>query len=654
MHTKSLDAPSRTPDEKASRPEASASGRLTNLFESLDIEEPSDTFLNFESSSEQPATSNPQSRYTVNQAPDLEEVHFAVHCLFNDLDNIRRYLQQVWTGCKQGAFDLVAASITTNTAIDFARCLEEDYIETFPSHTSFETHVNVLYMQVSYANGYDPGFKERPDDEMNFAIYREAETMLFPTYMLLSSFMDVIEPGSLPVYKPGHFGVHEPASERAPKSSRDRFREDKVVLLETLPDFCVFAQMPGSIPAEDELTRGVREMVKRKEVPIWLTFAAQVFLDIHHTLREQVGIGIHDLIKSASYAGNNIEGVLEFHNNLRIENWPRSNDRVLHQILDLITDWVKTDVVQDARIKLTRRSGFQPPPTESFQLLKRHPLYCGLLSYSIKALVQEASITFVNAWGSVVYSAHLYNALRQEKLISGTWQDMDLALLMHRTKDIFVGDFPRSIEDCAKRFSLAMGVSPTMMANNRRQAGLKVSKSGPRHLNDISPVSAMFKARYCGNECRTKLSPDDVDSILKKYIDGDGDDDSDSEWTTPKIEINVPEEPTPAPPNRERRTQKSRKRRRRTQPSARTGVAIGDDLREIFGPGYLTRKNQLPFIVEYLLYTAVQTKNLGGMLVSKKKDVVTSKLLLRAAAAMREMLEAGAGAIELKMLQTQF
>jgi hypothetical protein len=141
---------------------------------------------------------------------------------------------------------------------------------------------------------------------MNFAVYEDAERILFTTYLGLASFNDIIEPGILPVYKPGHCGVYDFRSDRASKSSRDEFREDKVVRLGILPGFCGFALGPGSIPAEDELTRDICEMVKRRSIPIWLVFAAQIFLDIHHTLGGQVSRGFSDLVLSASYVENNI------------------------------------------------------------------------------------------------------------------------------------------------------------------------------------------------------------------------------------------------------------------------------------------------------------------------------------------------------------
>lgn len=434
-------------------------------------------------------------------------------------------------------------------------------------------------------------------------------------------------------------------------------------------------------------------MVSQNKVPVWLAFAAQIFLDIHHILRKDISRGYYDLVSSAKYVENNIERVLKFHENLRVETWPKSNDQVLQMILYRINSWVKTDAVENARKRLTRGSEFQAPPTEPCLLLRNHPLYCGLLSYSIKALAQEASIVFVNAWGSVLYSAHLYNALRQEKLISNRWHDMDLILVMHKTETMFVGDFPKTVDDYFKRFSLAMGYSATAFAKNKRRQNAVASKSGPRGLNELSPVSQMFKARYCDGESYTNLSPDDVDIIIKKYADEDDDEDSEQphEWAVPKIKINLPKETSSVPIIDGIESTKPPNQPKKTRRSVSTGVRpiqllnsllnaiqsemielnldhfrlhtfswrllrnlkseLDDDLRKIYGPGYLEKENQLPFLVGYIFMTAVQTSRLGGMLAPKREDVVTSKLLVKASGVVRLMMETGAGGIEHKMLK---
>jgi len=66
-------------------------------------------------------------------------------------------------------------------------------------------------------------------------------------------------------------------------------------------------------------------------------------------------------------------------------------------------------------------------------------------------------------------------------------------------------------------------------------------------------------------------------------------------------------------------------------------------LREIFGPGYLEREIQLPFIVGYIFMAATDTKKLGALLSDKRSDVVTSALMKQAASAIEGMITSGAG-----------
>lgn len=60
--------------------------------------------------------------------------------------------------------------------------------------------------------------------------------------------------------------------------------------------------------------------------------------------------------------------------------------------------------------------------------------------------MQDAGITFCNAWGSVIYTAHLYNSAWQEKLVNGIWRDMELALLLQGNDKIFIGGRPKKPE----------------------------------------------------------------------------------------------------------------------------------------------------------------------------------------------------------------
>ena len=105
---------------------------------------------------------------------------------------------------------------------------------------------------------------------------------------MLDDFCDILKPGEVPMMKRGHFGVYNPLANRSRMNSVQKHQEDLILLLEVLPEFSFVAKGKINLFATDELTRGLMNMVKSKEIPVWLTFATTIFLDIHHILRDRV------------------------------------------------------------------------------------------------------------------------------------------------------------------------------------------------------------------------------------------------------------------------------------------------------------------------------------------------------------------------------
>jgi len=140
------------------------------------------------------------------------------------------------------------------------------------------------------------------------------------------------------------------------------------------------------------------------------------------------------------------------------------------------------------------------PPPAPFRLLKQYPLLCGLFEFALKMRFKEAGIIFANAWGSIMYTGHLYNAVRQEKLLEKPWKDMELLISLQSTETMFVGGPPKELEDYLKVFALSMGYSATNFARNRRANVPSASARGPRGLKDLCAVANMFTGRYCNND----------------------------------------------------------------------------------------------------------------------------------------------------------
>jgi hypothetical protein len=109
--------------------------------------------------------------------------------------------------------------------------------------------------------------------------------------------------------------------------------------------------------------------------------------------------------------------------------------------------------------------------------------------------VKMLGIPCIGAFGPVMPLAHMYNALRQQKLLKRTWPDMDLLISFHTEQRIFIGHRPQSLQDIYRRLCLAEGLSPTKFAQNKRGTASvwPKSASGPRTLStNTTPVTDTF------------------------------------------------------------------------------------------------------------------------------------------------------------------
>lgn len=637
---------------------------ITNKFDGLDVQEPSEAFVQApEIAMPTPTNGKPEVDYEAERMQDFEEAYFGFNLLLRDFAKLRNVITRTWGGYQSGLFDLVSASVMTNSAIDIARRMQEDVQQLFDKYGGSAKMLSAFYAAHCAQEGEDPEFKERFGDDMNFRTYNIAQSMFLPTFSFLNSFSVLVEGDNFLPFKQGYFGTFDRARDRSEKSAREKFSEDKIIMLEILSDFLTMHRITPPRPFEDEFTRGLRKMFDTHEIPLWLVFAAQVFLDIHHVLRDGVQRGFEDFGRFAKLTESSIRQNLDFHSNLRIEGWPKRNDRAFEELLQFIDMSVTSDptlLVQEA---------LGSSPGEPFKLMKWHPMLCGLAMFYLKARYQELSLSFQAAWGSVMYSAHLYNALRKEKLLKGQWIDMNMVMAWH--DEIFVGEPPSRPEDYLKRFSLSMGWSAASYARNRRQsARLPEAKSGPKTMKPIANVSQMFVDRYCKESGQTELTETDLGRILAQGMwnnDEEGEEGfismSRSRKDTAKKRWEHSRQVTAAELLETlRNTIQSEVAEMsfdylmlhrvcwRMLRSAKEACDI--HLRKIFGSGYLEKESQLPFLVGYIFMAVMNTDYLGKQ-IAEEGEVVKSNLLLCAAEVVEGMIDTKSGSIVHKRLAAQ-
>ncbi|KAF1943592.1 hypothetical protein EJ02DRAFT_343053, partial [Clathrospora elynae] len=504
--------------------------------------------------------------------------------------------------------------------------------------------------------------KAQPGDDMNFATYELSDFLFWPASLLLDAFCRVLNTGFDPQMKRGIYGHYAPESDRDSKSNRDKFKEDKILLLEMLEEFyfyCLTTEPSASRPpVEDELSRGLRTMFKTKEVTLPLAFAATLFLDIHHMLRQDVDSGFGRLTAATCFVQSNVKEEMKFHKGIDMETWPADNDRAVQRFVDTLQFWCHEDQQRIDAQKLKRDNIPEP-----FCLYRKHPWLCGLWKYFTQMRFHEISIAFVNAWGSVMCCAHLYNAVDGGKTRDMMWKDMDVSISFQNEKTFFIGDAPTSAGDCLKRFALVMGASAANLAKStRKKKGFTLSKRGPKGLKELGAICQTFKGRFCDGNGQNDMGAEHVQKILET---ASWDYELNEDGRVAEVYKDTGQAPKKSSINHlpvakllgllrdllhaetiEISYDYLRLHRQCWRLLRLVKQYCHGDLLKMFGPGYIEKESQLPFVVGYVLMSATSSQQVGDMLRARLPGVaITDKVLADAKVVVMGMIAEGAGAL---------
>ena len=504
-------APEAESPPQSRKSEDHATVSLTNIFWNLVVEDPDES--EGSETPHQTSSETSQIKVDIDGGNDLkkDEAFIASTLLSRDVHEMRLAIQQIWRSYLKGDIDLSAASITTNTAIDFCRKLQYEFDETFPHEEKFHEQgcLYCVFLHESEAT------YENPDDRMDFC-FRTARP-------ILSAFANDIEhdpPNIIAAVNPAHLGLYSntKGQVRPCMQGEDERDFDLRLAMGVLPEFYALILTNSCLAAEHEILNAVRHVVLKKERPYWTTFAIQLLIDIRHILGESVCQGFQDLRQGGRMIVSNIRRVLRFHREAKIASFA-PHDISLQQVVDLVESFVEKDYIREI---LNREERAVDPRIVAhipeFYLLERDPLWCGLLLYKLRMLAHESAIINANSWTSIMATSHLYNSLRQGKVLRTMWDDMESIMSMHGAETLFIGSLPTTFIDCFKRCVIACGLSASIFAQNPRSRASKISTGKQRKLNTLASVSWTFKKRFCDFDGRTDLSPVDVLTSLQKSL----------------------------------------------------------------------------------------------------------------------------------------
>lgn len=255
---------------------------LSSLFKVLDVYEP---FAGYKTAPDVVVPAPNGLKYTVEAEVDSQfEALFAMTALIDDLSGLRIEIAGLWTRYETGEVDIAAVSVATNTAIELARSFELDINPFMQSNGGSSTFHTKYFYDISHAFGIDAEAKQTPNDDYNFAAYDIADTLLINTLINIIGFVRANPLGKMPSYN-GSYGWYDEASVQPTESGRQKYNRLKPALLELLSDLPLISDRPS--PVEDQLMLGMmttlttanQERKKTPDVPIWFSFAAQVYLD---------------------------------------------------------------------------------------------------------------------------------------------------------------------------------------------------------------------------------------------------------------------------------------------------------------------------------------------------------------------------------------
>ncbi|KAJ4256861.1 hypothetical protein NW762_008957 [Fusarium torreyae] len=496
---------------------------LSNRFAGLNVYEPSQEFMDAPELVRPEKAQGDNDNYEVEAQKSFYDAMVAYTVMVNDLNNIRSYIEWIWSNYKDGFFDLANAAVATNTGIDLARNLMEQVLPIFEDHGGACEIAERFSLMCAMREGFteDEALSWGPKTG-NEKLYDVADKTFLNASIILRSLVNVLSPHHLPLYKEGMFGTYDPQSDRSKKNGHAKFNEDQVILAEFFTEAVTLARLVPGYPVEDEFIRGFRELDKTGKLPFYLVYATQILLDIHHIIRDDTARVLETLSTHTNAIRNDLNLHMKFHENLKIDNWPASNERALRDFEKSIA-WLGQDPVFLAKQRIAQKSGRPVTESQRYRILILSPILSGLLLYHYRAGMYDLSIAIMNAWGSVTYPAHLYNALLQEGLLQGRWQDMDVVQSLLGESSFFVGSRPENKDEYLKRFLLQMGYSASAITSHKgrllrqpRRHQDMASRSGPRGIKDGAPVSTMFIERYLRGSGQVNLSPEDVDEIISR------------------------------------------------------------------------------------------------------------------------------------------
>ncbi|KAK5127815.1 hypothetical protein LTR85_004931 [Meristemomyces frigidus] len=462
---------------------------LTNLFERLHVEEPSDDPLGGPPPKD--GTSSRSGRRGLGavsenalELDEEEEKRFAVWCFLQDMREIRQFVRGVWEEYRDRRLSFYAASTITETAFGIMRRAGSDSEATHPVFGDFDELLRCLDVELKVSldgqpcmgpYGREAGIDEEP-------IGAEAVRLFCPSAMaVLHTYDDCFrrfqvrskskraeqhhsggEEGPSSPESRGSLGPEGgsqedgatndvPAKTEGAKAQRHRTGYEKLTAQHS---YHPFARVLVTVICEieslscdkcyaaetrvfDEFLDGFAQMRKARGIPAWLVSACQSYMDIFALVGSEGHIAVEELRKAVAQTTSAENLHRDYNASGKSKALRSTREKSMKNYLaydrKLVTEWLSEYKLGE---QTTFSMGLPVPgvtpemwiPAGVYHYL---PLTLGERLWKHKLMMHLVGVALINQDLMLLAMAHLYKAAQHFGLLTSVWRDMDWLIEQH-------------------------------------------------------------------------------------------------------------------------------------------------------------------------------------------------------------------------------
>ncbi|KAI2602478.1 hypothetical protein GGR54DRAFT_499787 [Hypoxylon sp. NC1633] len=361
---------------------------------------------------------------------DEFDYYMLIYCFFQDFNSVRTYVCDRWTEYfyhKSVPLDTLA--VVTNAACEMFHEMQHELERTLsdaPRLAQYDFMLEMLFFDYGLDHVDYSGEDELTERERNYKILEEADWLGFFAYSGANNLLKHIPPGKVPIaptsaIKRPEYGLHE-------LDGFSLFIRD--VVTEIAPECCLVKAMktnkllPMIAMAQDQLTLDVEDIFRYRGYSSATIFSLSLYIDIRYIIEDQV-IDAFSLLQTTAVRSKTI-----LENQLPTIRGSWDIKRESRNRIEEIESQIIKDFVEEDKTRRLEETGIGEP-FESHFLLKRDPIWSGLLDFRCRLLLADLGSRFINQSLVVAGTAFVYLASRPCNKPGLHWPQMDLLLKVH-------------------------------------------------------------------------------------------------------------------------------------------------------------------------------------------------------------------------------